>query len=77
MLSMDFVQLVIISILIASPIAWYGMNNWLQGFAYRSNISWWIFPLAGFIAVIIAVLTICFQSLKAAMANPVNSLKNE
>jgi putative ABC transport system permease protein len=77
MLSMDFLQLVIIAILVASPLAWYFMNQWLQGFAYRITIYWWLFPLAGFVAIIIALFTISFHAIKAALSNPVKSLKVE
>lgn len=77
LLSKDFVILVIISLIIASPVAWYFMNSWLEGFAYRIHISWWIFLLAGSIAVLIALLTVSFQAIKAAIANPVNNLHSE
>lgn len=77
MLSKDFIKLVFISILIASPLAWYLMNKWLQDFAYRINIQWWVLVLAGMAALCIAVITVSFQSIKAAIANPVDSLKNE
>jgi len=77
MLSMDFIKLVFVSILIASPIAWWAMNKWLEGFAYRVNISWWIIASAGGAAVLIAFITISFQSIKAAIANPVKSLRSE
>ncbi len=77
LLSKDFVRLVIIAIIIASPIAWWVMNQWLQGFAYRLPLSWWIFALAAAAALFIALVTISFQSIKAAMANPVESLKAE
>ncbi len=77
LLSMDFVKLVLIAIVIASPIAWYGMNKWLQDFAYKAPISWWIFVLAGFTAIVIALFTVSFQSIKAALMNPVKSLKSE
>ena len=78
MLSKDFIKLVFISILIATPLAWYFMNKWfLQGFAYRINIQWWVLVLAGVAALFIAVITVSFQSIKAAFANPVDSLKNE
>jgi len=77
MLSKDFVRLVIISLAIASPIAWYFMNEWLQTFAYRINVSWWIFVLAGMSAIVIALLTVSFQAIKAAVANPVKSLRME
>ncbi|TKT91708.1 ABC transporter permease [Dyadobacter frigoris] len=73
LLSTDFVILVLISVLIASPIAYYVMNKWLEGFAYRIEIHWWIFPMIGLLTVLIAVFTISFQSIKAAMMNPVKS----
>ena len=77
LLSRDFVSLVVVAILIASPIAWYIMHLWLQDFAYRVNISWWIFLLAGMLALLIALLTVSFQAIKAALMNPVKSLKAE
>jgi len=77
MLSKDFLKLVLLSILIASPIAWYVMHNWLQGFAYRINIQWWMFAGAGLLAVIVAVITISYHAIKAAVVNPVNSLRSE
>ncbi|MVM33053.1 FtsX-like permease family protein [Spirosoma sp. HMF4905] len=77
MLSKDFVKLVLISIVIASPLAWYAMSQWLQGFAYKADITWWIFALSGLLAIVIALLTVSFQSVKAALMNPVNSLRSE
>jgi putative ABC transport system permease protein len=77
LLSKDFISLVCIAILIASPIAWWAMNKWLQGFAYRVNISWWVFMLAGLLALLIALATVSFQAIKAAIANPVKSLRSE
>jgi putative ABC transport system permease protein len=77
LLSKDFIKLVIVSLLIAAPIAWYLMNLWLEDFAYRVQISWWIFILAGLLAVAIALLTVSVQAIKAAMVNPVNSLRSE
>jgi putative ABC transport system permease protein len=77
MLSKDFLKLVLLSILIASPIAWYVMHDWLQGFAYRINIQWWMFAGAGLLAVIVAVITISYHAIKAAVVNPVNSLRSE
>lgn len=77
MLSKDFITLVVIALLIASPVAWYFMNEWLQSFAYRINISVWVFVLAGLTVMLIALLTISFQSIKAAIANPVKSLRTE
>jgi putative ABC transport system permease protein len=77
MLSKDFIKLVVISIVIATPLAWLAMQKWLQSFAYRQNIQWWELVAAGAIAVIIAFITISFQSIKAALTNPVSSLKSE
>jgi len=76
-LSKDFLWLVTIAFVIAAPIAWLIMHNWLQDFAYRITISWWVFGVAGLLAVIIAVSAISFQAIKAAMANPVKSLRSE
>jgi len=77
MLSKDFLKLVVIAIVIASPVAWWAMNKWLQDFAYRVNIRWWIFAAAGMVALLIAMLTVSFQAIKAAIANPVKSLRTE
>jgi putative ABC transport system permease protein len=77
MLSKDFTLLIVPFLLIASPIAWYFMDSWLRGFAYRIQIGWWMFALAGLFAVFIAMATICFHAIKAAVANPVDSLKTE
>jgi putative ABC transport system permease protein len=77
LLSKDFLKLVIIAMLIATPLAWWGMSKWLQDFAFKISISWWMFALAGLIAVFIALLTISSQAIKAAVANPVKSLKSE
>ncbi|MXV51478.1 FtsX-like permease family protein [Pedobacter sp. HMF7647] len=77
MLSADFVKLVFISILVASPIAWWVMNKWIQNFVYRIPINWWMFAIAGVIAMLITLITISFQAIKAAMANPVKSLRTE
>ena len=77
MLSRDFVKLVLIAIVIASPLAWWVMNRWLQNFAYRVQISWWIFAVAGIAALLIAMLTVSFQAIKAAIAYPVKSLRTE
>jgi putative ABC transport system permease protein len=77
MLSKDFIKLVVIAIVIAIPVAWFAMQQWLQGFAYRQNIQWWVIASAAVLAVLIAFVTISFQSIKAALANPVRSLKNE
>ena len=77
MLSKDFIKLVLVSIVIASPIAWYAMNNWLKDFAYHITIQWWVFVLTGFLAIIIALLTVSYQSIRAALMNPVKSLRSE
>jgi putative ABC transport system permease protein len=77
LLSFDFVKLVIFSIIIATPVAWYAMNRWLQDYTYRINIGWGIFVAAGLLAIVIALLTVSFQSIKAAIANPVKSLRTE
>ena len=77
MLSLNFLVLVGVASLLAFPIAWWAMNSWLRGFEYRINMSWWIFLLAGSIAAIIAFATISFQTIKAAIANPVKSLRSE
>jgi len=75
LLSKDFLKLVLIAI--ALPIAWWAMNKWLQDFAYKIDIEWWVFALAGLLAVGIALLTISFQSIRAALMNPVKSLRSE
>ena len=77
LLSKDFAWLVLIAILLAAPIAWYGMNRWLQDFAYRTEIHWWIFVLSGLAALIIAMLTVSFQAAKAARLNPIKALRAE
>jgi len=77
LLSKDFVKLVVISLLIATPIAFYMMSQWIQKFAYRTEISWWIFLAAGIGALIITLITVSFQSIKAAISNPTNSLRTE
>ncbi|HEV7347758.1 ABC transporter permease [Telluribacter sp.] len=77
LLSADFLRLVVIALLIATPIAWYAMSRWLQDFAYKTDIQWWIFLVAGVLAVGIALLTVSYQSLKAALMNPVKSLRSE
>ena len=77
LLAVDFVKVVLIALLIASPIAGYFMNKWLQGFAYRIDIPWWVFALSGAAALTIALLTMGFQAIKAASANPVKSLRTE
>ncbi|MFD0793946.1 ABC transporter permease [Mucilaginibacter litoreus] len=77
LLSVDFIVLVFIALLIASPLAWWLMNLWLQNFAYRIEMQWWVFLIAGTLAVAIAFVTISFQAVKAAIANPVKSLRSE
>lgn len=77
LLSKDFVQLVLIALVISTPIAWWGMSKWLQAFEYRVTISWWMFALAGVLAMVIALLTVSTQAIKAARMNPVKSLKAE
>ena len=77
LLSGSFLKPVVIAILIASPIAWYVMNKWLEDFAYKTTIGWWVFAVAGLITVGIALLTVSFQSIKAAISNPVKSLRTE
>ncbi|MBC8110004.1 MAG: FtsX-like permease family protein, partial [Verrucomicrobia bacterium] len=77
LLSKDFLKLVLIAFVIAVPVAWYAMHQWLQDFAYRIDISWWIFALAGVLALLIALLTVSFQAIRAALANPVKSLRTE
>lgn len=77
LLSKDFLTLVAVAFVIASPIAWFAMNKWLQDFAYRITISWWVFIVAGALALFIALATISFQAIKAALANPVRSLRTE
>jgi putative ABC transport system permease protein len=76
-LSKDFLMLVFIAFVIAAPVSWLIMHNWLQAYAYRINISWWVFGIAGFTAFAIALSTLSFQAIKAALANPVKSLKSE
>jgi putative ABC transport system permease protein len=77
MLSIDFLKWVAIAFLIASPIAWYAMHEWLQSFAYKTELSWWIFGLAGLLALVIALLTVSWQSWRAATRNPVEALRYE
>lgn len=75
--STDFIKLVVVALVIASPLAWYVMNQWLEDFTYRISIDWWVYVLAGAAAIVIALFTISFQSLKAAFVNPVKALRSE
>ncbi len=77
LLTKEFVAMVIVAILIATPIGWYAMNKWLQDYNYRISMSWVTFVFAGVLAVSIALLTVSFQAIKAALANPVKSLRSE
>ena len=77
LLSKDFLKLVFVSIVIATPLAWWAMSKWLQGFSYKVPITWWMFALAGLVAILIAFFTVSFQAIKAAVANPTKSLKTE
>ncbi len=77
LLSKDFIKLVLVAIVIATPLAWYVMNKWLDGFAYQVEIGWWVYPLAGIVAIVVAMATISSQAIRAAMLNPVESLKSE
>jgi ABC-type antimicrobial peptide transport system permease subunit len=77
MLSQEFVFLVMLSLLISVPVSWYFMNGWLQQFEYRTSLSWWIFATSGATAVAITLLTVSYQAIRAALANPVKSLRSE
>ena len=77
LLSRDFLRLVIVSCVIAFPIAWWVMNNWLQDFQYRTEIHWWVFALAAIASILIAIFTVSFQAIKAAVSNPAQSLRTE
>ena len=77
LLSKDFIRLVVIAFVIAAPVAWWAVRQWLQGFVYRVSLSWWMFLSAAAAAMVIALLTVSFQAVKAAVANPVKSLKSE
>ena len=77
MLAKDFLKLVFVAIVLASPLAWWAMNEWLKDFAYRVDIEWWMFVAAGAVAVAIAFLTVSIQSIRAALSNPVKSLRSE
>jgi putative ABC transport system permease protein len=77
MLSKDILKLVLLASFIGLPVAWWGMHKWLEDFAYRVNISWWVFVVAAVVAMLIALITISLQSLKAALLNPVKNLRSE
>jgi putative ABC transport system permease protein len=77
LLSKDFMKLVVISIVISSPVAYYIINQWLSGFAYRIDVEWWVFLIAGAIAIVIALFTVSFQAINTALMNPVKSLRSE
>ncbi len=77
LLSKEFLMLVLIAIVIATPLAWWAMNKWLQDFAYRTTIQWWVFVIAAIIAILIALITISSQAIKAALTNPVKNLRTE
>ncbi|MGZ3883907.1 MAG: ABC transporter permease, partial [Bacteroidia bacterium] len=77
LLSKDFLKLVLISACISAPVAWYAMNKWLENYAYRISISWWVFLAAGVFVILITALTVGLQSIRAAVSNPVKSLRTE
>ncbi|HXB06545.1 MAG TPA: FtsX-like permease family protein, partial [Puia sp.] len=77
LLSRDFLRLVGLSFLIAAPIAWWAMNKWLQDFAYRITIDWWVFALTAMLALLITLLTVSLRAIRAANANPIQSLRSE
>jgi ABC-type antimicrobial peptide transport system permease subunit len=77
LLSKDFLKLVIISFVVASPLAWYAMDSWLNNYSYHIGVEWWVFAGTGFLSALIAILTVSYQSIKAAMANPMKSLRTE
>jgi putative ABC transport system permease protein len=77
LLTKDFSKLILIAILIASPLSWYIMNNWLQSFAYKIELSWWIFLVSGLVVIMIALFTVSIHTLKAAASDPVKSLRYE
>ena len=77
MMSRDFLKLVVIGMIIAAPIAWYGMTKWLSGFAYNAGFAWIVFLYASVVGIVIALFTVSYHSLRAATSNPVNSLKEQ
>lgn len=77
LLSRDFIKLVLVAIVIAVPVSWYVVDRWIQDFAYRIRIDWWVFAISGLVAILIALATVSSQAVKAALMNPVKSLKSE
>jgi len=77
LLSKDYLKLIGLAILISIPIAWWAMHKWLENFAYRIEIKWWMFLVTGMVTILIALSAVSFRAIKAAMANPVNSLRDE
>ena len=77
LLSKDFLKLIIIAFIIAIPIAWYGTNKWLENFAYKTTLSWWVFLAGGSVMFLMALMILCIRTFKAAIANPVKSLRTE
>lgn len=77
LLSRNLVKLVVLAIIIASPLAWWAMSKWLEDFAYRMEIQWWMFAAAGLVTLAVALLTVSGQAIRAAVANPVDSLRDE
>jgi ABC-type antimicrobial peptide transport system permease subunit len=77
LLSRDFISLVLLAFVIAAPLAWWAMNQWLQDFAYRTTFSWWIFAISGTLMLMVALLTLSIQTIRSAVANPVRSLRTE
>ena len=77
LLSKEFLRLVAVGVIIAVPISWWAMTKWLQEFAYRTPVSWWMFVVAGGVALTVALATVSFQAIRAALANPVSSLRSE
>ncbi len=77
LLAKEFVKLVLVAFVVTVPVAWYVAGEWLKSFAYRTDLSWWIFAITGVLALLVALVTVSFQSLRAALANPVKSLRSE
>jgi ABC-type antimicrobial peptide transport system permease subunit len=77
LLSKDFLVLIVLAFVVAVPLAWMGMHQWLQNFAYRTDVSWWIFALSGALMIAVAFITLSFQTIKTATDNPINSLRSE